>query len=190
MADVIHNNNTPANTVSISTAHENAAGNSEGAADIDFDNKELYLNRELTWLAFNARVLSMAADPKTPLLERVKFLAITGNNLDEFQMKRIGGLKQQLAAGVRDTTVDGLTPGEQITLCQEKVRELNNEQNRILQELQVLLAEKDIHLVNYDSLSAEEKDSQRSNFIENIFPLLTPLAMDPGHPFPDRKSIV
>ncbi|MCK4675964.1 MAG: polyphosphate kinase 1, partial [Gammaproteobacteria bacterium] len=153
-------------------------------ADIDLDDKALYLNRELTWLAFNARVLSMAADSKTPLLERVKYLAITGNNLDEFQMKRIGGLKQQLAAGVRDTTIDGLTPAEQISVCQVKVRELHAEQNRILRELLVLLAEKNIELINYDSLSVEEKDLQRSNFIENIFPLLTPLAMDPGHPFP------
>ncbi len=191
MANVIQNKNTPSNTVSISSANGNAASKAAGttsvvakAADIDLDDKALYLNRELTWLAFNGRVLSMAADSKTPLLERVKYLAITGNNLDEFQMKRIGGLKQQLAAGVRDTTIDGLTPAEQITVCQVKVRELHKEQNRILRELMVLLSGQNIKLANYDSLNAEEKASQRKNFIENIFPLLTPLAMDPGHPFP------
>ncbi|NOR43202.1 MAG: RNA degradosome polyphosphate kinase, partial [Gammaproteobacteria bacterium] len=191
MANVIQNKNTPSNTVSISSANANAASKAAGttsvvaqAADIDLDDKALYLNRELTWLAFNGRVLSMAADSKTPLLERVKYLAITGNNLDEFQMKRIGGLKQQLAAGVRDKTIDGLTPAEQIAVCQVKVRELHNEQNRILRELMVLLSAQNIKLVNYDSLNAEEKGSQRKNFIENIFPLLTPLAMDPGHPFP------
>jgi polyphosphate kinase len=191
MTNVIQNKNTPSNTVSISSANGNAASKAAGttsvvakAADIDLDDKALYLNRELTWLAFNGRVLSMAADSKTPLLERVKYLAITGNNLDEFQMKRIGGLKQQLAAGVRDTTIDGLTPAEQIAVCQVKVRELHKEQNRILRELMVLLSGQNIKLANYDSLNAEEKASQRKNFIENIFPLLTPLAMDPGHPFP------
>ena len=196
MANVVQNTNKPASTVNITAARDNttARSNTAGGRDtgkvvvkatgIDLDNKELYLNRELTWLAFNARVLSMAADSKTPLLERVKFLAITGNNLDEFQMKRIGGLKLQLAAKVRDTTIDGLTPAEQIAACQIKVRELHAEQNRILRELLNLLVENNIELVNYDTLSTAEKDSQRENFIENIFPLLTPLAMDPGHPFP------
>jgi polyphosphate kinase len=188
MSNFMQKKTPPSNTVSISSAKGNVASDAAKAkakaADIDLDSSELYLNRELTWLAFNGRVLTMANDPKTPLLERVKYLAITGNNLDEFQMKRIGGLKQQLAAGVRDTTVDGLTPAEQLSVCQEKVRELHKEQNRILRELLVLLTEKNIELVDYSSLSDEEKDSQRSNFKENIFPLLTPLAMDPGHPFP------
>lgn len=154
------------------------------AQEVDFNDSEFYLNRELTWLAFNARVLSMADDPDTPLLERVKYLAIISNNLDEFQMKRIGGLKQQVAAGIRELTIDGRTPAEQIAECQEKVRELHSEQNRILGEVLVLLAEKDIRVVKYKSLSAEQEAAIRKNFIENIFPLLTPLAMDPGHPFP------
>ena len=154
------------------------------AAEIDFDDPGFYQNRELTWLAFNNRVLSMADDPNTPLLERVKYLAIISNNLDEFQMKRIGGLKQQVAAGIREPTIDGRTPAEQIAECQEKVRQLHSEQNRILQEVLVQLAEQDIRIVKYKSLSAEQEEAQRQNFIENIFPLLTPLAMDPGHPFP------
>ena len=154
------------------------------ASVVDFDNPELYLNRELTWLAFNRRVLSMADDPETPLLERVKYLAIISNNIDEFQMKRIGGLKQQVAAGVRQPAIDGRTPAEQIAECQEKVRELHKEQNRILREVLGLLAKEDIKIVKYRLLTQEQKEAQRRSFIENIFPLLTPLAMDPGHPFP------
>ena len=157
----------------------------ETAASVfDFDDPELYLNRELTWLAFNKRVLSMADDPETPLLERVKYLAIISNNIDEFQMKRIGGLKQQVAAGVRQPAIDGRTPAEQIAVCQETVRELHKEQNRILRQVLGLLAKQGIRIVKYKSLTQEQKEAQRRYFIENIFPLLTPLAMDPGHPFP------
>jgi len=154
------------------------------AKDIDFDSPEFYLNRELTWLAFNRRVLSMADEAETPLLERVKFLAIISNNLDEFQMKRIGGLKQQVAAGIRMPTIDGRTPAEQIAECQENVREIHKEQNRILRKVLGLLAQQGIRIVKYHSLTEAQKKELRSDFIENIFPLLTPLAMDPGHPFP------
>jgi polyphosphate kinase len=189
MADAIQNKSKISTAVANATVSENTIAETTMVAKaeapvIDLDNKELYLNRELTWLSFNSRVLSMAATPNTPLLERVKYLAITSNNLDEFQMKRIGGLKQQLAAGLRDITIDGRTPAEQIEECQEAVRQLHVEQNRILKELIILLAKQNIELVDYVSLSPEEKDLQRKNFIENIFPLLTPLAMDPGHPFP------
>jgi polyphosphate kinase len=158
-----------------------AAGDYAGAS---LDDPELYLNRELTWLAFNRRVLHMADDDNTPLLERVKFLAIVSNNLDEFQMKRIGGLKQQIAAGLRTQTPDGRTPAEQLADCQIEVRSLHKEQNRIFRIVLGLLEQNGIRLVKYASLSDEEKQSQRNNYIENIFPLLTPLAMDPSHPFP------
>jgi polyphosphate kinase len=162
----------------------NSQAESSPKPEIDFNNPELYLNRELTWLAFNRRVLSMADSSDTPLLERAKFLAIISSNIDEFQMKRIGGLKQQVAAGVRQPSVDGRTPAEQITACQEKVRNLHKEQNRILRKVLGLLAQRDIQIVRYQSLTEKQKEIQRRNFIENIFPLLTPLAMDPGHPFP------
>ena len=191
MADAIQNKSKISSAVATATVSGKTADKTTVVAEaeapapvIDLDSMELYLNRELTWLSFNSRVLSLAATPKTPLLERVKYLAITGNNLDEFQMKRIGGLKQQLAAGVRVKSIDGRTPAEQIRDCQEEVRRLHVEQNRIFKELIILLAEQNIELVDYVSLSPEEKDLQRKNFIENIFPLLTPLAMDPGHPFP------
>ena len=163
------------------TATVVAAGDYAGAS---LDDPELYLNRELTWLAFNRRVLHMADDDNTPLLERVKFLAIVSNNLDEFQMKRIGGLKQQIAAGLRTQTPDGRTPAEQLADCQIEVRSLHKEQNRIFRIVLGLLEQNGIRLVKYASLSDEEKQSQRNNYIENIFPLLTPLAMDPSHPFP------
>ena len=96
-------------------------------APVDLRAPELYLNRELTWLAFDRRVLHEARDPRTPLLERVKFLAIVSSNLDEFFMKRIGGLKQQVGAGLHDLTVDGRTPEQQIDECVAVIKELTPE---------------------------------------------------------------
>jgi len=151
---------------------------------IDLDDPGLYLNRELTWLEFNRRVLHMAADEATPLLERVKFLAIVSSNLDEFFMKRVGGLKQQIAAGIRTPSVDGRTPAEQLQESQKIVRDLHREQNRIYGHLLELLDAQGIQISRYVDLKQDEQKRLRSAFITNIFPLLTPLAMDPGHPFP------
>jgi polyphosphate kinase len=150
----------------------------------DLHSSELYLNRELTWLAFNRRVLEEAFDPGNPLLERIKFLAITASNLDEFFMKRIGGLKQQVGAGIKDRTVDGRTPEQQIEDCYAVVREMQAEQRRLLTSLLTELEPHGIRLVSYDTLGAEEKQSVREYYFKNIFPLLTPQAMDPAHPFP------
>lgn len=150
----------------------------------NLDDPQWYLNRELTWLEFNRRVLQMAEQEDTPLLERVKFLAIVSSNLDEFFMKRIGGLKQQIAAGIRTLTVDGRTPAQQVEECHAVVRDLHRRQNAIILRLQDLLEKKDIHLVRHTELSKAEQATLREHFISNIFPLLTPLAMDPGHPFP------
>jgi polyphosphate kinase len=154
------------------------------AREIDLDDPSLYLNRELTWLEFNRRVLNEAADPRTPLLERVKFLAIVSNNLDEFFMKRIGGLKQQIAAGVHTPSVDGRTPGEQVRDAHALCREMHAEQKRILDELLALLEVHDIRLVKFLDLPAAARQRLREHFQVNIFPMLTPLAMDPAHPFP------
>ncbi|MFW6258787.1 MAG: RNA degradosome polyphosphate kinase, partial [Halochromatium sp.] len=150
----------------------------------DLDDPALYLNRELTWLAFNRRVLHEADDPRTPLLERVKFLAIVSNNLDEFFMKRIGGLKQQIAAGVHSQTVDGRTPRQQLDECRREIADIQAEQERIYRELMVALEAQDIRLVEVHALSADVRERLREHFRTDIFPMITPLAMDPAHPFP------
>ncbi|KAA6184625.1 polyphosphate kinase 1 [Thiohalocapsa marina] len=154
------------------------------APEIDLDDPSLYLNRELTWLSFNQRVLHEAADPRNPLLERVKFLAIVSNNLDEFFMKRIGGLKQQIAAGVHTLTVDGRTPAQQVAECRVVLAEMQQEQERIYDELMHALEEHDIRLVRIDALAEDARGRLREHFRTNIFPMITPLAMDPAHPFP------
>ena len=154
------------------------------AEEVNLDDPSLYLNRELTWLDFNRRVLHEADDVRTPLLERVKFLAIVSNNLDEFFMKRIGGLKQQIAAGVHTPSLDGRTPTEQLKLCQVTVRGMHAEQKRLFDELIRLLAERDIRITKVADLPAEGRERLRDYFRSNIFPMLTPLAMDPAHPFP------
>ncbi|QVL51293.1 MAG: polyphosphate kinase 1 [Thiocapsa sp.] len=152
--------------------------------EIDLGDPSLYLNRELTWLAFNRRVLNEADDSRTPLLERVKFLAIVSNNLDEFFMKRIGGLKQQIAAGVHTPSVDGRTPAQQLKECQAAVREFQTEMQRIYSILMSELAQHDIRIVLHDDLPPDARERLRDYFRANIFPMLTPLAMDPAHPFP------
>ena len=150
----------------------------------DLNAPELYLNRELSWLAFDGRVLREAQDRQKPLLERVKFLAISASNLDEFFMKRIGGLKQQLAAGVQERTIDGRTPQEQIAECDVLVREIEQQQRDLVGELTDALRQQGIELLSYDALEVEEQRALRERYFENIFPLVTPLALDPAHPFP------
>jgi polyphosphate kinase len=152
--------------------------------EIDLGDPTLYLNRELTWLGFNRRVLHEADDSRTPLLERVKFLAIVSNNLDEFFMKRIGGLKQQIAAGVHTPSVDGRTPSQQLKECQAAVRAFQTEMQRIYSILMSELEQHDIRIVLYDDLPPDARERLREHFRANIFPMLTPLAMDPAHPFP------
>jgi polyphosphate kinase len=145
---------------------------------------QLYLNRELTWLSFNRRVLAEAEDARNPLLERLKFVAITASNLDEFFMKRIGGLKQQAGAGVTELTVDGRTPQQQIVECYAEVRAQEHRQREILASLLEQLRAAGIGVVAYADLSADEQASLRAYYFANVFPLVTPLAIDPAHPFP------
>ncbi len=154
------------------------------AALPELSRPELYLNRELTWLAFNSRVLHEAEDERTPLLERVKFLAITGSNLDEFFMKRIGGLKQQVAAGVAGRTVDGRTPEQQLAECYEVVREQQRRQQELVPILLARLGEHGVEVHGYDTLSKKDQRQVREEFSRNIYPLLTPQSIDPAHPFP------
>ncbi len=154
------------------------------AKPLPLDNPELYLNRELGWLQFNQRVLLQAADPRIPLLERVKFLAIAGSNLDEFFMKRIGGLKQQALAGVQKHTVDGRTPEEQIAACYAFIKDHQRDKQRILADLTEELAQQGILFPAYAELSDTEQQALRADFYDNIYPLVTPQAIDPAHPFP------
>jgi polyphosphate kinase len=144
----------------------------------------LYLNRELSWLAFNARVLHEAADPRVPLLERLKFLAIFASNLDEFFMVRVAGLRRQIASGALHHTPDGLTPAEQLAAIRERVGLLLHDERRILGELLQALAPHGVCLVGMDELTAGEHRAIDEQFESQIFPVLTPLAVDPGHPFP------
>jgi polyphosphate kinase len=154
------------------------------SSPVDLDSPEYYLNRELTWLAFVKRVLHEAEDERTPLLERVKFLAITGSILDEFFMKRIGGLMQQVAAGVHKLTVDGRTPKEQIREAHDVIRSLAAEQQRLWDALRTQLSEVGVTIAEYQALSKGDQAWLREDYLDNIFPLVTPQAMDPAHPFP------
>lgn len=152
--------------------------------DLDLDAPEWYLNRELTWLAFNRRVLRQAQDDRVPLLERVKFLAIVSANLDEFFMKRIGGLKQQIGARVRELTVDGRSPEQQLRECLTVVRDIVDQQRQLASEIHELLTEKGIQLRAHHSLTETQRQQMRDYYLRNIFPLVTPQTMDPAHPFP------
>ncbi len=150
----------------------------------DLNDPRWYLNRELTWLEFNRRVLHEGQDERTPLLERIMFLSIVGSNLDEFFMKRIGGLKQQVGAGVKKLTVDGRTPGQQIEECYEMVRDLLAKQQTLEEQLFRVLAKKNIRIVKYLQLTNNQQKEVNKYFLDNIYPLLTPQGMDPAHPFP------
>jgi len=148
---------------------------------------EHYINRELSWLEFNARVLEEAKDPTNPWLERVKFLSIFSSNLDEFFEVRVAGLKQQLSAGLepQDYGADGFDPEEQLSAIDRRTHELVTEQYRALRE-EILpgLAVNGIELVRYDSLGEADRAEVDRYFESDVYPVLTPLAIDPGHPFP------
>jgi polyphosphate kinase len=144
-----------------------------------------YLNRELSWLEFNARVLALAEDRSLPLLERVKFLALCSEQLDEFFQVRVAGLKGQVAAGVGSTAPDGTTPLDQLRAIRAKVEELVKAQTwAFLAELVPELAEAGIVLSDWESLDDDDREYLVRVFEERIFPVLTPLAVDPAHPFP------
>ena len=145
----------------------------------------LYLNRELSWLAFNERVLDEAADPHWPLLERLKFLAITFSNLDEFFMIRVSGLHEQLEQAEAERSPDGLTPRQQLARIREVVRRVLKEATDLLErQLLPALAEHGIRIRDWKSLGKATQERAKAYFRDSVFPVLTPLAVDPGHPFP------
>ncbi|ELR99306.1 polyphosphate kinase 1 [Gloeocapsa sp. PCC 73106] len=154
-------------------------------SNMNLDDSKYYFNRELSWLDFNQRVLHEALDPRTPLLERLKFTAIFSSNLDEFFMVRVAGLKKQLEAGVTQLTPDGRTPGEQLEELSQRLRPLVKQQSENFEyTLRTELVNYGVHLINYVDLSQEQRNYLKDYFEENIFPVLTPLAVDPGRPFP------
>jgi polyphosphate kinase len=154
--------------------------------DAPLNHPSLFFNRELSWIDFNWRVLQMARDPRTPLLERVRFLSITAQHLDGFVRKRIGGLKRQAAAGVTSLSPDGRTPEEQLSLINEALRPLYRALGDTWREhlAPVLSDEIDLRVRDIDTLPAEQQARLQTHFQRNIFPILTPLAVDPGRPFP------
>ncbi len=153
--------------------------------EINLKNPQYYFNRELSWLEFNYRVLHEAFDSRTPLLERLKFMAIFSSNLDEFFMVRVAGLKQQVKAGVTKLTPDGRIPSEQLEAISKRLRPLVREQDRHFEyTLRPQLVGQGIHLINYVDLNQEQRTYLHKFFEEHIFPVLTPLAVDPSHPFP------
>ena len=144
-----------------------------------------FTNRELGWLHFNRRVLHEAQDQRNPLLERLRFLQISHSNLDEFFMKRVGGLKRQVASGVTSRSSDGKTPAEQLKMIRHEATLMLKEQSAVYsQQLKPALDKLGVSLLSWKQLQKEEKDRARQYYLKNIFPVLTPLSVDPGHPFP------
>jgi len=151
---------------------------------------ELYINRELSWIDFNQRVLAQALDERTPLLEQAKFSAIFSNNLDEFFMVRVASLKSQQEAGLTTLSDDGLTPLEQLEAIQTKLRPLLDQQQQHYRlHLKRSLSEYGVHLFDYNSLNNKQKEWVDDYFRRAIFPVLTPLAVDPAHPFPFMSNL-
>src|ERR687893_653081 len=150
----------------------------------------LYINRELSWLGFNDRVLEQARDERHPLLERVRFVAISETNLDEFFMIRVAGLQQQVASELPNPVPDGMTPEEQLSRIHDHTEEFFEDRRRILnQELIPALEEEGIRMVPHDEVGAAERRELRERFVRDILPILTPLAIDPAHPFPHISNL-
>ena len=156
----------------------------EPAAPDILDSPERFVNREFSWLQFNRRVLEEADNKRHPLLERVRFLSISANNLDEFVMVRVAGLTAQMANGVTKRSIDGRTPGEQVEMVLAEIASLQADQQRTLETLCNALAAQNIHIVRAGKLTAADRRAMERTFLDAVFPVLTPLSIDPAHPFP------
>jgi polyphosphate kinase len=157
---------------------------------LPLDDHSLYLNRELSLLEFQSRVLEEAQDERNLLLERVKFLSIVSSNLDEYFMVRIAALKQKLSAGTKDLSIDGRTVSQQLAAVRARIAQLTKEiYDCFHKELTPQLARAGIRISTWDSLDARERPALRDYYIETVFPILTPLAVDPGRPFPHISNL-
>ncbi len=162
----------------------------EGTSTVSLNDPRLYLNREIGLLEFQSRVLEEAQDPRNPLLERLKFLAIVSSNLNEFFMVRVAGLLDQVAAGVFETESGEPPPSEQLRTVRPMVDTLMDESRIcLLQEVLPGLSERGVHVVDYGELTEEQRAAAEAYFAETIFPVLTPLAFDPGRPFPHISNL-
>ncbi len=155
----------------------------------DFESKDLYFNRELNWISFNEKVLYEAMDKSNPLLERVKFLSIFHNNLDEFFMVRVAGLVHQYHEGVKDLSIDGRSPAGQLMEIRSRLSRLLDVADKCWEELRGLLATDRISVMRYSDVDDSTKEGLRKYFIKEIFPIITPMAIDPGRPFPKISNL-
>jgi len=156
----------------------------EHLVEFDTDTPERFQNRELSWLSFNRRVLEEADDPRQPLLERVRFLSISGNNLDEFYTVRVAGIRAQMRAGVERPALDGRTPAQQLELINAEALDLARAQERTWVDLRKELAAEGIHVIGATELTDDDRSWLEEYFLNQVFPVITPLALDPAHPFP------
>src|SRR5690554_1031 len=162
------------------------------SSELKIFGSEYFFNYELSWLKFNERVLEEAQNPKNKLLERVKFLSIVCSNLDEFFQKRVGGLKRQHHAGVKDLPVDGMTAADQLRAIRKEVKQMIEDYRHCyFDDLKPKMTEKGIHVRNYSELNNQQKDICDTYFRKQVYPIITPLAVDEAHPFPfiSNKSL-
>ena len=185
LPQIVSDETYPVPTIALSEDRDEGPGDDEdeGSSNKLPDNR--FLDRELSWLAFNERVLELAEDPETPLLERARFLAIFASNLDEFFMVRVAGLKRRIAAGFAVPSATGMSPSRLVELLTERAHVLMDRHADVFEsQIVPALDDEGIHLVRYDELEDSEQDRLRKLFRSDIFPVLTPLAVDPAHPFP------
>ncbi len=159
------------------------------ADSVDFSDPGLYINRELNWISFDEKVLCEAMDKRNPLLERVKFLSIFHNNLDEFFMVRVSGLVHQYHKGVKELSIDGLSPADQLMEIRSRLSRLLNIADKCWDDLREELSKEDVFMRRYSELDDVVKEGLKRYFVKEIFPVITPMAIDPGRPFPKISNL-